>query len=112
MKNLLSSLLLFTGAAFAVPESLDSLKKLEDEFLLACETYGEPSCICRFTAMAGCTFVFSMNYGKTTQEALYIADALFTSVMRGNKIKIEAMFTSKDLIKPEIRTEAIERMRL
>ena len=112
MKKLLLSLLLFTGAAFAVPESPNSLKKLEDEFRLACDTYGEPSCISRFTAMAGCTFVFAMNSGKTTQEALDIADALFTSVMRGNKIGIESMFTSKNLIKPEIRSEAIERMQL
>ena len=112
MKKLLLSLLLFSGAAFAVPESPDQFKKLEDEFRLACDTYGEPSCISRFTAMAGCTFVFAMNSGKTTQEALDIADALFTSVMRGNKIGIEAMFTSKDLVKQEIRSEAIERMKL
>ena len=112
MKKILLSIILFTGAAFAVPESPDSLKKLEDEFRLACDTYGEPSCISRFTAMAGCTFVFAMNSGKTTQEALAIADELFTSVMRGNKIGIEAMFTSKDLVKPEIRSEAIKRMQL
>ena len=62
--------------------------------------------------MAGCTFVFAMNSGKTTQEALDIADALFTSVMRGNKIGIESMFTSKNLVKPEIRSEAIERMKI
>ena len=114
MKKFLLSLLLFSGAAvaLAVPESPDQLKKLEDEFRLACDTYGEPSCISRFTAMAGCTFVFSMNSGKTTQEALDLADALFTSVMRGNKSGIEAMFTSENLVKPEIRSEAIERMRL
>jgi hypothetical protein len=112
LKKFLLSLLLFTGAAFAVPESPDQLKKLEDEFRLECDTYGEPSCISRFTAMAGCTFVFAMNSGKTTQEALNIADELFTSVMRGNKIGIEAMFTSKDLVKPEIRSEAIERMKI
>ncbi len=110
MKKFLLSLLLFTGAAFAVPESPDQLKKIEDEFRLACDTYGEPSCISRFTAMAGCTFVFAMNSGETTQEALDIADELFTSVMRGNKIGIEAMFLSKDLVKPEIRSEAIERI--
>ena len=53
-----------------------------------------------------------MNSGKTTQQALDIADSLFTSVMRGNKIGIESMFTSKNLVKPEIRSEAIERMQL
>ena len=112
MNKFLLSLLLFTGAAFAVPEFPDQLKKLEDEFRLACDTYGEQSCISRFTAMAGCTFVFAMNSGKTTQEALDIADALFTSVMRGNKIGIESMFTPKNLVKPEIRSEAIERMKI
>ena len=111
-KLLLSLLLLFSGAAFAVPESPDSLKKLEDEFRLACDTYGEPSCISRFTAMAGCTFVFAMNSGKTSQQALDIADSLFTSVMRGNKLKVETMFTSSGKVKPEIRSEAIERMKI
>ena len=112
MNKFLLSLLLFARVAFAVPESPDQLKKLEDEFRLACDTYGEPSCISRFTAMAGCTFVFAMNSGKTTQEALDIADALFTSVMRGNKIGIESMFTSKNLVKPEIRSDAIERLKI
>ena len=32
----------------------------------------EPSCITNFTAMAGCTFVFAENSGKTTQESLDI----------------------------------------
>ena len=112
MKKLLLSLLLFTGAAFAVPESPDQFKKIEDEFRLTCDAYGEPSCISRFTAMAGCIFVLAINSGETTQEALDIADELFASVMKGNKIGIEAMFTSKDIVKPEIRSEAIERMQL
>ena len=112
MKRFILLFLFFKGAAVAVPQSPDQLKKLEDEFRLACDIYGEPSCISRFTAMAGCTFVFAMNSGKTTQEALDIADSLFTSVMRGNKIGIESMFTSKNLVKPEIRSEAIERMKI
>ena len=114
MKKLLLSILLFSGAAvaLAVPESPDQLKKLEDEFRLVCDTYGEPSCISRFTAMAGCTFVFAMNSGKTSQQALDIADSLFTSVMRGNKLKVETMFTSSGKVKPEIRSEAIERMKI
>ena len=62
--------------------------------------------------MAGCTFVFAMNSGKTSQQALDIADSLFTSVMRGNKLKVETMFTSSGKVKPEIRSEAIERMQL
>ena len=88
MKKLLLSFLLFTGAALAVPESTDQLKKLEDKFRFVCDAYGEPSCISSFTAMACCTFVVSMNSGKTTQELLDISDALFTSIMRGNKIGI------------------------
>ena len=112
MKRFILLFLFFTGAAFAVPESPDKLKKLEDEYRLACDTYGEPSCISRFTAMAGCTFVFAMNSGKTSQQALDIADSLFTSVMRGNKLKVETMFTSSGKVKPEIRSEAIERMKI
>ena len=112
MKRFVLLFLFFTGAAFAVPESPDSLKKLEDEFRLACDTYGEPSCISRFTAMAGCTFVFAMNSGKTSQQALDIADSLFTSVMRGNKLKVETMFTTSGKVKQEIRSEAIERMKI
>ena len=62
--------------------------------------------------MAGCTFVFSMNAGKSTQQALDIADSLFTSVMRGNKLNVEAMFTTDGTVLPAIRSEGIERMQL
>ena len=112
MKRFILLFLFFTGAAFAVPESPDSLKKLEDEFRLPCDTYGEQSSISRFTAMAECTFVFAMNSGKTSHQALDIADSLFKSVMRGNKLKVETMFTSSGKVKPEIRSEAIERMKI
>ena len=32
--------------------------------------------------------------------------------MRGNKIGIESIFTSKNLVKPEIRSEVIKRMKI
>ena len=32
--------------------------------------------------------------------------------MRGNKLKVETMFTPSGKVKPEIRSEAIERMQL
>ena len=57
-------------------------------------------------------FVLYMNTVKTTQQSLDIDDALFTSVMRGNKIRVESMFTSAGKVKPEIRRESIERMQL
>ena len=62
--------------------------------------------------MAGCTFVFSMNAGKSTQQALDIADSLFTSMMRGNKLRVEAIFIPDETALPAIRSEAIERVQL
>ena len=82
--------------ANALPENPDNLRKLEKELSLPCSEFGEESCIARFIAMSACTFVFGINQGKPVEEALDIADGLFVSIMRGNKIKPISMFNKND----------------
>ena len=114
MKRLLLASLFFLLplTAFAVPDKKEQFEKLENEFSLECQKYGAESCAARFISMSACTYMFAINQGKHPDEALDIADQLFVSIMRGNKIKPELMFTEKGVIKPEIKTEVSERTAL
>ena len=96
--------------AFAVPETKEQREKLGAEFKLPCSEYGEESCIARFLAMEACTFVFGVNSGKPPQEAMNIASDLFVLIMRGNDLKLSDMYNQSGKIKPEIKSEAYERI--
>jgi len=111
MKYLLltSLFVLFPVTALAVPTKPEQFKKLENEFSLECQKYGAESCAARFISMAACTYVFAVNQGKHPDEAMDIADKLFVSIMRGNKIKPEIMFTEEKNIKPIITNEVSQR---
>ena len=95
----------------AVPDKPEQFDLLEKELSLACSEYGEESCTARFIAMAACTFVFGINQGKPVGEALDIADGVFVSIMRGNKIKPISMFNKDGDIKPVIRNEVKDSVR-
>ena len=112
-KILLATIFLLSHfSAFAVPTKPEQFEKLENEFSLECQKYGAESCAARFLSMSACTYMFAINQGKHPDEALDIADQLFVSIMRGNKIKPELMFTEKGVIKPEIKTEVSKRTAL
>ena len=106
MKRLLLASLFFLlpVTALAVPTKPEQFEKLENEFSLECQKYGAESCAARFLSMSACTYMFAINQGKHPDESLDIADELFVSIMRGNKIKPEIMFTEKGDIKPAINT--------
>ena len=107
---LLASLFFFLPATvFAVPTKQEQFKKLENELSLECQKYGAESCAARFISMAACTYVFAVNQGKDLDEGMNIADQLFVSIMRGNKIKPEIMFTEEGNMKPVITNEVAER---
>ena len=114
MKRLLLASLFFLlpVTALAVPSNPEQFEKLENEFSLECQKYGAESCAARFISMSACTYMFAINQGKHPDEALDIADQLFVSIMRGNKIKPEIMFTEEKNIKPIIVSEVAERTAL
>ena len=71
MKKLLLSNLIFTGAAFAVPDFPYKFKKKEDEFRLAYNEYSQELCLARLFVMSGCTYIFySLNAGNNVQKSL------------------------------------------
>ena len=111
MKSFLitSLFFLFPVTALAVPTKPEQFEKLENEFSLECQKYGAESCAARFISMAACTYVFAVNQGKDLDEGMNIADQLFVSIMRGNKIKPEIMFTEEGNMKPVITNEVAER---
>ena len=110
---LITSLFLFLPVtALAVPTKPEQFEKLENELSLECQKYGAESCAARFISMAVCTYVFAVNQGKHPDEAMDIADKLFISILRGNKIKPEIMFTEERNIKPIIANEVSQRTAL
>ena len=110
---LITSLFLFLPVtALAVPTKPEQFEKLENELSLECQKYGAESCAARFISMSACTYVFAVNQGKHPDEAKNIADELFVSIMRGNKIKPEIMFTEERNIKPIIANEISQRTAL
>jgi len=113
MKKLLYliMLLLMSKGVYAVPEKPEQFDQLEKELSLPCSEFGEESCTARFIAMSACTFVFGINQGKPIGESMDIADGLFVSIMRGNKIKPISMFNQEGDIKPVIRNEVKDRVR-
>ena len=114
MKSFLitSLFFLFPVTALAVPTKPEQFEKLENELSLECQKYGAESCAARFISMAVCTYVFAVNQGKHPDEAMDIADKLFISILRGNKIKPEIMFTEERNIKPIIANEVSQRTAL
>ena len=114
MKRLIlaSIFFLLPVTAFAVPTKKEQFEKLENELSLECQKYGAESCAARFLSMSACTYMFAIGQGKHPDESLDIADELFVSIMRGNKIKPEIMFTEKGDIKPAIKNEVSERTAL
>ncbi len=116
MKRSLFTLLILCSslsmnALKAVPDKPEHFDKLEKELSLPCSEFGEESCTARFIAMSACTFVFGINQGKPIGESMDIADGLFVSIMRGNKIKPISMFNEEGDIKPVIRNEVKDRVR-
>ena len=105
-------LLFFPFAAFAVPESPDQFKKLEEAFILPCDEIGNDDCIARVIGINACTFVFGVNKGKNTPEALDIADSTFQAIMKANKLDINTIFEKDGSIKQEVRDEAVYRINM
>ena len=99
------------NALKAMPEKPEQFDQLEKKLSLPCKEFGEESCTARFIAMSACTFVFVINQGKPVGESMDIADGLFVSIMRGNKIKPISMFNEEGDIKPVIRNEVKDRVR-
>ena len=114
MKGLLlaSFLLFFPFAAFAVPESPDQFKKLEEAFILPCDEIGNDDCIARVIGINACTFSFGVKQGLTIKEAINTADTTFAAIMKANNLDINTVFEKDGSIKKEVKEEAIYRINM
>ena len=114
MKRLLLApfLLLFPHTAFAVPESPDQFKKLEEAFILPCDEIGNDDCIARVIGINACTFSFGVKQGLTIKEAINTADTTFAAIMKANNLDINTVFEKDGSIKKEVKEEAIYRINM
>tara|TARA_B100000579_G_C22203358_1_gene563951 strand:+ start:16 stop:507 length:492 start_codon:yes stop_codon:yes gene_type:complete len=105
-------LLFFPFAAFAVPESPDQFKKLEEAFILPCDEIGNDDCIARVIGINACTFSFGVKQGLTIKEAINTADTTFAAIMKANNLDINTVFEKDGSIKKEVKEEAIYRINM
>ena len=99
-----------TLAGFPEGEKGYDLKKIEDSFKLPCDEIGNDECIARAFGVGACTWVFGLNKGKETGEALRIADSVLIALMKGNNLDINSIFEKDGSIKEGIQKEAIYRI--
>ena len=99
-----------TLAGFQEGEKGYDLKKIEDSFKLPCDEIGNDDCIARAFGVGACTWVFGLNKGKESGEALRIADSVLIALMKGNNLDINSIFEKDGSIKEGIQKEAIYRI--
>jgi len=114
MKNFLFAGLLFLMPlnTYALPESAENIRKLEEGFRLPCDEIGNDNCISRLIGVNACTFIFGINKGKSYKDALKIADNVFVAVMKGNNLNANEMFEKDGFIKKQIRIESTARINM
>ena len=99
-----------TLAGFPEGEKGYDLKKIEDSFKLPCDEIGNDDCIARAFGVGACTWVFGLNKGKESGEALRIADSVLIALMKGNNLDINSIFEKDGSIKEGIQKEAVYRI--
>ena len=99
-----------TFAGFPEGEKGYDLKKIEESFKLPCDEIGNDDCIARAFGVGACTWVFGLNKGKESGEALKIADSVLIALMKGNNLDINSIFEKDGSIKEGIQKEAVYRI--
>ena len=109
MRKILIALLLFSSPAYSQITE-ESVEKLGNKLLLDCKEYGIESCASRVIALSACTYAFSVNQGTEPEKAQEISDALFSSLVKTNKIPFDSLFNPDDSMKESIKRESLERI--
>ena len=114
MKKLLIIGILFLKIlnVYALPKSPENLKKLEEGFILPCDSIGNENCLSRLIGLNACTFIFGINQGKNYKDAMRIADNVFIAVMKGNNLDVNDIFEKDGFIKKQIRVESKARINM
>ena len=96
MKYLLGLFFIIGIPVFSKEGKNPNLMQLENNMTLDCTKYGNDSCSARFLAMAGCTYVMSINSGKSPGESMEIGSELFVAMMKGHNLSASNMFDKEN----------------
>ena len=101
---------LHSYAGFPEGENGYDLRKIEESFRLPCDEIGNDDCIARAFGVGACTWIFEINKGKDSGQALRIADQVLIALLKGNDIEVNNIFDKNGLIKTNIKKEATYRI--
>ena len=74
---------LHSYAGFPEGENGYDLRKIEESFRLPCDEIGNDDCIARAFGVGACTWIFEINKGKDSGQALRIADQVLIALLKG-----------------------------
>ena len=97
-------------AGFPEDEEGYDIEKITNSFKLPCKEIGKDKCISRSLGIGACSWIFQINKGIEQTEALRISDNVLIALLKGNNLDLNTIFEKDEMIKKEIKNEAIYRI--
>ena len=80
--------------------------KLIDLFNLSCKNIEYQECISRALGISACSWIYEINYGKDTDEALKISNGILKTNLKNKNLNLDNIFEKDGSIRKEIQVNA------
>ena len=83
---------------------------LNDVFNLSCKNIKNQECISRALGISACSWIYEINYGKDTDEALKISNGILKTTLKNKNLNLDNIFEKDGSLKKEIQINASKRI--
>ena len=83
---------------------------LNDLFNLSCKNIENQECISRALGISACSWIYEINYGKDTDEALKISNGILKTNLKNKNLNLDNIFEKDGSIRKEIQVIASKRI--
>ena len=83
---------------------------LDDLFNLSCKNIEKQECISRALGISACSWIYEINYGKDTDEALKISNGILKTNLKNKNLNLDNIFEKDGSIRKEIQVNASTRI--
>ena len=83
---------------------------LNDLFNLSCKNIEKQECISRALGISACSWIYEINYGKDTDEALKISNGILKTNLKNKNLNLDNIFEKDGSIRKEIQVNASTRI--
>ena len=85
---------------------------LNDVFNLSCKNIKNQECISRALGISACSWIYEINYGKDTDEALKISNGILKTTLKNKNLNLDNIFEKDGSLKKEIQINASKELAL